>query len=140
MVALKERNRQSLLPRMNVPRELTSRPYECVGNKPQRNVSVAMQYPMDWQGVKFRGKRPTIENTFRAIAHNFPNTYSTQKLLVSKLFLISTSKRLRYKNFSRMIKYPSCRVLKASKVLMFCQDFYAQVASPWDSTHIATTA
>ncbi len=72
-----------------------------------------LEYPMDWQGG-FRGKRPTIKNTFCAIAHNFPSTCSTQKLLVSKLFLVSTSKSL---------KYASYCVLKTSKVLMFCQDF-----------------
>ncbi len=53
--------------------------------------------PMDWQGVKLRGKRPTIKNTFRAIAHNFS----------------------------------SYCVLKVSRFLMLCRDFYAQVANPW---------
>ena len=63
----------------------------------------------------------------------FPSTYSTQKLLVSKLFLVSTSKSLVYKISSRMFKYASHCVLKARKVFMFCQDFYAEIANPWDS-------
>ncbi len=33
-----------------------------------------------------------------------------------------------------MLNYASYCVLKASKVLMFCQDFYAQLASGCDKT------
>ncbi len=66
----------------------------------QADNTYVSNYPMDWQGVKFRGKRPAIKNTFRAMPHNFPSTYSTQKLFVSKLFLISISESLEYKIFS----------------------------------------
>ncbi len=34
-----------------------------------------------------------------------------------------------------MLNYASYCVLKADKVLMFCQDFYAQFASRWDNTY-----
>ncbi len=64
------------------------------------NTDCACGCPIDWQGVKFRVKRPTIKITFRAIAPDFPITSSTQKLLLSKPFVVSTSKSLAHKSFS----------------------------------------